>query len=119
MEKSIVENKILVTGSSGYVGGRLVPKLLKLNYDIRVLVRNSSRIENKLWSKNVDIFEGNVFNPKTLAGLFDGVKVAYYLIHSMENKKDFVKSDLKAANNFAKLASKAGSAKNHLSWWFS
>ena len=108
MEKSIVENKILVTGSSGYVGGRLVPKLLKLNYDIRVLVRNSSRIENKLWSKNVDIFEGNVFNPKTLAGLFDGVKVAYYLIHSMENKKDFVKSDLKAANNFAKLASKAG-----------
>ena len=40
--------------------------------------------------------------------MFDGVKVAYYLIHSMENKKDFVKSDLKAANNFAKLASKAG-----------
>ncbi|MBE27808.1 MAG: NAD(P)-dependent oxidoreductase [Euryarchaeota archaeon] len=102
------KNKILVTGSSGYVGGRLVPKLLNLNFSVRVLVRNPQRIENKIWFNNVDVFKGNVLNQKSIDGLFEGVEVAYYLIHSMENKKDFVESDLKAANNFAKLASQEG-----------
>ena len=108
MVDNLDKNKILVTGSSGYVGGRLVPKLLNLNYSVRILVRNPQRIENKIWFKKVDVFKGNVLDQKSMIGLFDGVEVAYYLIHSMESKKDFVESDLKAANNFAKLASKAG-----------
>ena len=106
--KNINKKKILVTGSSGYVGGRLVPKLVNLNHSVRVLVRNPQRIENKIWYDKVEVFKGNVLDEKSIADLFKDVEIAYYLIHSMESKKDFVESDLLAANNFAKLASVAG-----------
>ena len=98
--------KILVTGSSGYVGGRLVPKLIKKGYDVRVLIRNPQRIKDKIWYDKVDVFKGDVLDENSITGLFEGVDIAYYLIHSMEANGDFVKSDLIAANNFAKVADK-------------
>ena len=100
----IKPKKILVTGSSGYVGGRLVPKLIDEGYQVRVLVRNPQRIKDKIWYNKVDVFKGNVLDQKSIIGLFKDIDAAYYLIHSMESNKDFVKSDLIAANNFAKIA---------------
>ena len=96
--------KILVTGSSGYVGGRLVSKLIKKGYSVRVLVRNPERIKDKFWYNEVDVFKGNVLDAHSLVGALSGIDVAYYLIHSMEADKDFVKSDMIGASNFAKSA---------------
>ena len=99
-----MREKILVTGATGYVGGRLIPQLLDNNYKVRVLVRNPDRLKNKAWYNKVDIYKGNVLNQKTIIGLFEGIDTAYYLIHSMENHKNFDKTDLVAANIFATTA---------------
>lgn len=96
--------KILVTGATGYIGGRLVPKLLDAGYVVRVLVRDARRLEGRLWRENVEVYEGDVLRPETLSGCFEGVTKAYYLIHSMMNSSDFYESDLIAARNFGELA---------------
>ena len=96
--------KILVTGSTGYVGGRLVPKLLESGYQVRVLVRNPERLKNRAWYDKVDIYKGDVLKSDSLTNLFDGIDIAYYLIHSMSHSKNFDKTDLDAANNFCKSA---------------
>ena len=70
---------VLVNGATGYVGGRLVSKLLKLNYKVRVLARNPNRLENKTWYKDVEIHKGDVLNRESLIGLFKNVDTAYYL----------------------------------------
>ena len=96
---------VLVTGATGYVGGRLVSKLLKLNYKVRVLARNPNRLENKTWYKDVEIHKGDVLNRESLIGLFKNVDTAYYLIHSMSNFNNFEKTDIKAADIFSQIAS--------------
>tara|TARA_B110000116_G_scaffold265092_1_gene273759 strand:+ start:2761 stop:4206 length:1446 start_codon:yes stop_codon:yes gene_type:complete len=98
--------KILVTGATGYVGGRLIPKLLDNNYQVRVLVRNPERLKNKSWYNKVEIHKGNALDKKSLLGLFKNIDFAYYLIHSMENDKNFEKTDLVAANIFGTIAKK-------------
>ena len=103
-----MKNKILVTGATGYVGGRLIPKLLERNYKVRVLVRNPERLKNKSWYNEVEIFKGNVLKSKSIIGLFKNIHTAYYLIHSMENYKNFEETDLKAANIFSEIAKKEG-----------
>ena len=95
---------ILVTGATGYVGGRLIPKLLEKGYKIRILVRNPERLKNKLWYNKVDIFKGNVLEKNTIKGLFHNIDVAYYLIHSMDSHKNFEKNDILAANIFGSIA---------------
>ena len=96
--------KVLVTGSTGYVGGRLVPKLLELGYKVRVLVRNPERLKNRAWYDKVDIYQGDVLKSDSLTSLFDDIDIAYYLIHSMSHSKNFDETDLDAANNFCKSA---------------
>jgi len=100
--------KILVTGATGYVGGRLIPELLKNNYHVRVLVRNPERLKNKTWYKKIEIHKGNVLHKKSLSGLFKNIDIAYYLIHSMEKNKNFEKADLIAANTFGETANQEG-----------
>ena len=55
--------KILVTGATGYVGGRLIPKLLELGFEVRILARNPDRIKNRPWYSKVEIFTGNPYDP--------------------------------------------------------
>ena len=95
---------ILVTGATGYVGGRLISRLLNMGYKIRVLARNPSRLENKRWYNDIEIHKGDVLNKKSLVGLFKNVEKAYYLIHSMSNFNDFAKTDIKAAKIFLQVA---------------
>ncbi len=99
--------KILVTGTTGYIGGRLVPRLLDKGYSVRCMARDISRIENR-W-KGAEIIYGDVLKFESLSKAFEGIDVAYYLIHSMSaGEKDFADKDLKAAENFSKLAKEAG-----------
>ena len=92
--------KILVTGATGYVGGRLVPELLNLGHSVRVLARSPGKLSHRDW-KGVEIFGGDAFDPASLEIALQGVEVAYYLIHSMTTSgAAFGERDLIAAKNF-------------------
>ena len=99
---------ILVTGATGYVGGRLVPHLLKEGYPVRVLVRDRLRIQGRPWTGQVEIVEGDVMQPSTLLPAMEGVSIAYYLIHSMRGGENFQESDQIAARNFGRAAEQSG-----------
>ena len=75
---------ILVTGATGYVGGRLVPRLLAAGYSVRVLVRDRTRLQGRPWAPAVEIVEADALRPDTLPEAMTGVFAAYYLIHSMQ-----------------------------------
>ncbi len=104
-----MENKkVLVTGATGYIGGRIVPRLLNLGYRVRLLVRDPARLQGREWVGMVDIVQGDVFKPDTLSAAMDGVAAAYYMIHSMSENQDFHERDLIAAHNFGEAAKIAG-----------
>ena len=99
---------ILVTGATGYVGGRLVPRLLEAGYSVRVLVRDPSRLQGRPWVDQVEVVRGDVFDATTLLPAMMGVSAAYYLVHSMQKVTDsqagFHQRDLRAARNFGQIA---------------
>ena len=101
-------SKVLVTGATGYIGGRLVPKLLKLGYQVRVFVRNPERLAGRSWLKDVEVVTGDVLNTDSLPAAMSGIQYAYYLIHSMGSGRDFHEYDINAAHHFASHAKMAG-----------
>ncbi len=101
--------RVLVTGVTGYVGGRLTPLLLDEGYTVRVLVRQGpDRLAGRPWSDDVEIAVGDVLVPETLAEVMADVDVAYYLIHSMSDHPEFRDRDIQAARNFGQAAAEAG-----------
>jgi uncharacterized protein YbjT (DUF2867 family) len=96
--------RILVTGATGYVGGRLIPLLLARGCRVRVLVRDPDRLAGRSWHDQVEVAVGDVLDPATLPAALDGVDAAYYLIHSMSRHADFAHRDLRAARTFAGAA---------------
>jgi uncharacterized protein YbjT (DUF2867 family)/uncharacterized protein YndB with AHSA1/START domain len=107
-EKNSMKN-VLVTGVTGYIGGRLVPRLLKSGYDVRVLLRGSAaRLDSRPWKDQVEIAIGDVLVPESLPGAMEGIDAAYYLIHSMGGESGFSERDIQAAANFAAAAADAG-----------
>ena len=105
--------KVLVTGATGYIGGRLIPRLLANNIKVRVLVRDKDKIKNKSWINNVEIFEGDLTKLETLKDLCDGIEQAFYLIHSMTSSEEYIELDRLAVKNFVKnqLPWSSGNAK--------
>jgi len=99
---------ILVTGATGYIGGRLIPNLLALGYRVRCLVRDPERLQGRPWQSQVEIVAGDVLQPETLVPALQGTTAAYYLIHSLAGGDDFHERDITAATNFAAAAEKAG-----------
>lgn len=91
---------ILVTGATGYIGGRLVPRLLERGYKVAVFVRDPRRIAGRPWENEVDIRVGDLTDRASLAEALKGIDVVYYLIHSMYDGIDFVEQDRKMARNF-------------------
>jgi uncharacterized protein YbjT (DUF2867 family) len=98
---------ILVTGATGYVGGRLVPRLLAAGRRVRVLVRDPQRLQGREWAADVEVAVGDVLRPETLGPALAGVDVAYYLVHSMAGGEGFHERDLAAAKAFALAAAAA------------
>jgi uncharacterized protein YbjT (DUF2867 family) len=98
----------LVTGASGYIGGRLVPRLLAAGYTVRVIVRDPGKLTDVPWVNDVQIVTGDLSDASTLAPAVDGVSVLYYLVHSMGGKGDFEKTERTAATNVARAAKEGG-----------
>lgn len=103
-------SKILVTGATGYVGGRLAPRLLELGYPVRLLVRDPQRLQGRAWAGQAEIVQGDVLQPASLPAALEGCRAAYYMIHSMGGSEQFHARDLEAARNFGKAAKAAGVA---------
>jgi uncharacterized protein YbjT (DUF2867 family) len=98
----------LVTGATGYIGGRLVPRLLDAGFQVRVFVRSPEKLIDVPWRDRVDIVVGDLSSPDALAQACRGVDVFYYLVHSMGQKGDFEKEELQGARNVATTAKNAG-----------
>ena len=95
---------ILVTGASGYVGGRLVRHLVSDKCTVRVLVRDAQKVKEQPWAKDVEIVEGNANNLADMRRALNGVHTAFYLLHSINAGKDFDEVESAMARNFAQAA---------------
>jgi uncharacterized protein YbjT (DUF2867 family) len=102
------KKSILVTGATGYVGGRLVSSLLLDNLDVRVFVRDKNKAKSHSWSKKVSIATGNALNYEDTVKALTGVHTAFYLLHSINLGANFDKVEAKMAENFANAAYKTG-----------
>ncbi|PQJ33324.1 NAD(P)-dependent oxidoreductase [Salinibacter sp. 10B] len=100
---------VLVTGATGYVGGRLVPCLLREGYTVRCFVRNADRLRAQPWGTDVEVVEGDALQAETVPPAMQNVSVVYYLIHSLGSGEDtFAERDRRAATNIRTAAEDAG-----------
>lgn len=99
----------LVTGATGFVGGRLANALAEDGWRVRALVRDPSRAGD-LAGRGIELFEGDVLDADSIRGAGEGVEVAYYLVHSMGRggERDFEEREQRAARNFAEMAQREG-----------
>ncbi|MFE1664269.1 SDR family oxidoreductase [Microbacterium sp. P02] len=96
--------RALVFGATGYIGGRLVPRLLEAGYRVRVLARSASRVAAHEWGDRVEVVEGDAADPAAVDEAVRDVDVLYYLVHSMSAGKGFEQADQDAARNVARAA---------------
>ena len=102
---------VLVSGATGYVGGRLVPRLLDSGYRVRVLGRSLSKLESRPWAghRRLEMAQADFLDYASLEKAAEGCWAAFYLVHSMNPRhKDFATADRNAAQNMARAASRAG-----------
>jgi len=99
--------RILLTGASGYVGGRLLPFLEKQGHSIRCLARRPEALQQKV-GPMTEVVPGDVLDRPSLDFALNGIDVAYYLVHSMGSSGSFEDADRQAAANFGQAAKAAG-----------
>ena len=99
---------ILVTGASGYVGGRLVTSLLDDNAKVRVFVRDANKAQSHTWANEVEIAVGNASDYQSTVKALTGVHTAFYLLHSINLGPNFDQIESEMARNFAKAAQECG-----------
>lgn len=101
--------KALVTGATGYIGGRLVPHLIDRGFEVRCITRDPMRLQLDPWRKDVEVIAADALDADSLSRALEGCDVAYYLIHSMATSgTDFAELDRRAAENFRDAADRSG-----------
>lgn len=103
--------RILVTGATGYIGARLVPRLLTAGYRVRAVSRSLEKLQGCNWAshQNVELMAADVLDEKTILQACQGCNVAFYLVHSMNSQqKDFAEADRLGASNMVSAAEAAG-----------
>src|SRR5215216_2441531 len=99
---------ILVTGATGYIASRLIPRLLNSGYQVRCLARDPLRLKGRAWFRQVEVVQGDVTIPSTLDVALAKVQTAYYLIHNMTYGYGYTTLELDSARAFATAAAEAG-----------
>lgn len=102
---------LAVTGATGYIGGRLVPRLVEAGYRVRCLVRSPMKLRDRPWasSPQVEIFAADLSDEDAVCSALQGCSAAYYLVHSMISAgRDYAARDLQLARTFATAARQAG-----------
>jgi len=101
--------RVLVTGATGYIGGRLVPELTGAGYRVRCLARTPAKLDDRPWRHQVEVAEGDVLDPAAVERAMTGIDAAYFLVHSMGGREtDFAARDRRAARVFRDAAAAAG-----------
>lgn len=111
MPEQSVFPRIAIAGATGYIGGRLVPRLLDSGYAVRCLVRLPEKLQDRAWAKSseVEIRQTDLNDAESLAKNLEGCEAAFYLVHSMTSAgADYAERDRCLASNFACAARKAG-----------
>ncbi len=98
---------VLLTGATGYVGGRLLGRLLERGFQVRAMTRRPEELRQRV-PPGLEVVGGDVLDRDSLDGALHGVDAAYYLVHSMGSPGDFREQDRAAAANFAGAAREAG-----------
>ena len=105
---SVGEVRCMVTGATGYIGGRLAPRLLEGGLAIRAMARNPNKLESAGWHDRAEVVRGDLGDPDSLTTAFDGIDVVYYLVHSMGTSPDFVAEEARSARNVVAAARRSG-----------
>lgn len=100
--------RCLVTGATGYIGGRLVPRLLEHGFTVRALARTPDKLAGVPWRDRIEVAKGDLGDVASLDAAFADVDVVYYLVHSMGFEKDFAAEERRAAQNVVAAARRAG-----------
>jgi uncharacterized protein YbjT (DUF2867 family) len=100
--------KVAVIGSTGYVGGRLIPELLAAGHDVRCLARTPARLIGVDWRSEVEVVAADVLDQDSLDEALKGIDAVYYLVHAMGHAGDFEEADRMGAENTRTAAEKAG-----------
>ena len=101
--------KVLVTGATGYIGGRLVPRLVDSGIEVRCMTRDPGRLSLDPWRDQVEVTAADAMDPESLDRALEGCDAAYYLIHAMaKSGASFAEIDRKAAQNFASACERQG-----------
>ncbi|MBB5784478.1 SDR family oxidoreductase [Nonomuraea jabiensis] len=100
--------RCLVTGATGYIGGRLVPELLAAGHEVRCMARSPDRLRDLPWAARTSVVKADATDHGQTREALDGIDVAYYLIHTMGGTGQFAANDRRAAETFAAAAEQAG-----------
>jgi uncharacterized protein YbjT (DUF2867 family) len=95
---------VLVTGATGYIGGRLVTHLLEVGYRVRVFARQADRLRDYPWISKVEVVEGDANDVAALNSALKSVDIAYYMLHALNLTDDFEKEEKVLAEKFATAA---------------